>query len=355
MLVEFARHTDRDRFELSFVTLGGRGDLAGEVEALGCPVQALNLSPGRRLQAIPRLVHLFRRERINVVHTHSEGPLLYATPAARLARVGRVVHTRHHGPDLGSSRKALAAMALVSRAVDCLVCVADAGARCAVAEGARAARLLTVHNGIDLSRFAYRGPAPDGPAVIVARLIPEKDHLTLLRAVALAVRQEPEFRLEIAGDGPCLADVRAVADQLDLRGRVRFLGRVEDVPSLLGRARLLVLSSWLEGTSLTLLEAMARGLPVVATRVGGNPEVVADGLTGLLVPARDPAALAEALVAVWRNPALGRMMGLAGRERVERGFDIRRTVARYESIYLNANDAAQPARDDATVGEALRS
>ena len=130
------------------------------MERLGCPVHALNLASGLRPRAVLRLAGWYRRERINVLHTHSEGPLLYGVPAARLSGVRRVVHTRHHGPDLGSSRKALAAMALVSRAVDRVVCVADAGARHARAEGIPLAKLSTIHNGIDLSRFAYLGPAP---------------------------------------------------------------------------------------------------------------------------------------------------------------------------------------------------
>lgn len=336
LLVEFARHADRGRFDLRFVTLGARGDLAGEVEALGWPVVALGLPPGLRPRAVVRLAGLFRRGRVDVVHTHSEGPMLYATPAARLAGVRRVIHTRHHGPDLGSSRRALAAMALVSRAVDRVVCVAGDGARCGAAEGVPAAKLVTVHNGIDLERFAYSGPRPGGPAVVVARLIPEKDHPTLLRAAALAAAAEPGFRLEVAGDGPCLADVRALAGALGLGAVVKFLGRVDDVPGLLGRAGLLVLPSWLEGVSLTLLEAMARGLPVVATRVGGNPEVVDDGATGLLVPPRDPPALAAALLAVWRDHDLARRLGRAGRDRAARSFDIRRTVAAYEALYRPA-------------------
>jgi glycosyltransferase involved in cell wall biosynthesis len=338
LIVEFVRHADPSRFDPRVVTLGVRGDLADEVEQLGCPVHALNLPAGLRPRAIWTLAAHFRRQRIHILHTHSEGPLLYATPAARLAGVQRVVHTRHHGPDLGNSRAALAAMALVSRAVDRVVCVADAGARCARAEGIPASKLTTIHNGIDLSRFDYLGPASGGPVVIVARLVPEKDHPTLLRAVAFARAQEPSFRLDIAGDGPCLSAVQELAARLELGAHVRFLGRVDDVPALLSRSSALVLSSWLEGISLTLLEAMARGLPVVATDVGGNPEVVDDGRTGFLVPARDPSALAEALLNLWRDPALGRQFGRAGREEAERSFDIRQAVARYEAIYENRAD-----------------
>lgn len=336
LLVEFARHADRARFDTRIVTLGPRGSLADEVESLGCPVHPLDFPSGLRPRAFPRLAALFRRERINVVHTHGEGPLLYATPAARLAGVGRVIHTRHHGPNIGHSRRVLAAVSFVSRWIDRVACVADDGARCAEAEGIAASKLLTVWNGIDLDRFAECGPTTNGPAVIVARIAPEKDIPTLLRAASIAARGEPRFLLEIAGDGPCLADVQALAQDLNLGNHVRFLGRVNDVAGLLGRAGQLVLSSSMEGISLTLLEAMARGLPVVATRVGGNPEVVADGETGLLVPPQSPAELAAAMLALWRDPDQARRMGRAGRERAERYFDVRRTVARYEALYLNA-------------------
>src|SRR5262249_42341660 len=160
---------------------------------------------------------------------------------------------------------------------------------------------------IDLDRFAYRGPAADGPAVLVARLAPEKDVGTLLDAVALIVRDCPDFRLEIAGDGPCRAELERKAGPLG--HHVRFLGVVRDVAGLLAGARLFVLSSVTEGISLTLREAMARGLPIVATRVGGNPEVVAHEEPGLLVPPRAPAALAEAIRRCWTRPEMCSTLG----------------------------------------------
>ena len=282
------------------------------------------------------MARFFRRERVDVVHTHSEGPLLYGVPAARLAGVRRLIHTRHHGPDLGNnSRRAMRAVALVSRWVDRVVCVADDGARTCLAEGVPADRIVTVWNGIDLARFAYSGPRANGSAVIVARLSPEKDHATLLRAWALVATADPDFPLEIAGDGPLMADLKTLAGSLGLGDRVRFLGRVDDVPGLLERSGMLLLSSRLEGISLTLLEAMARGLPVIATRVGGNPEVVSDGETGFLVPPGSPSELAAAVLRLRRDPELSRRMGHSGRDRTERFFDVRRTVRDYEDLYIN--------------------
>jgi glycosyltransferase involved in cell wall biosynthesis len=161
----------------------------------------------------------------------------------------------------------------------------------------------------------------------------EKDIATLLRAMALVVRQQPEFRLVIAGSGPMGADLARLANELNLGDSVRLLGEVRDVPGLLAKARFFVLSSLTEGISLTLLEAMSCGLPVVATRVGGNPEVVVDGETGILVPPSDADAMAHAMLALHKDQDRGRAMGLAGRQRVARHFEIGRMVAAYEALY----------------------
>jgi glycosyltransferase involved in cell wall biosynthesis len=223
---------------------------------------------------------------------------------------------------------------MASYLVDCMVCVSKDSAGLSGDEGVPRRRLRTILNGVDIRRFAYLGPRPGGPAVVVARLSPEKDVETLLGAAALAVQEQPSFSLEIAGGGPELPRLERLSGQIGLQGHVRFLGEVRDVPSVLARASLFVLPSLTEGISLTLLEAMARGLPVVATRVGGNPEVVVDQETGFLVPTKSPQELAQAMLRLRNDPELARRMGLAGRRRVEQVFDVRRMVADYEKLYL---------------------
>jgi glycosyltransferase involved in cell wall biosynthesis len=358
LLVEFARHADRRHFALQFVSLEQRGALARDLEAEGWPVTALDVPPGFWPGLVLRLARLFRRLRADAVHTHNERPLIYAAPAARLARVRRVVHTRH-GRGLGVSRRQALLANLAARWADHYVCVSDDCARLTVAQGLPERRVETLRNGIDTRHFAFTGPKPDGPAVVVARLSPEKDVATLLDAAAQVVREQPDFRLAVAGDGPCMAELRQRASELGLGDRVQFLGMVRDVAGLLAGARLYVLSSVSEGVSLTLLEAMARGLPVVATRVGGTPEVVADGETGLLVPPREPAALATALARVGRDADLARRLGAAGRRRAERHFDVRRVVADYERMYVGGEreripEASHVAVDDGPGGGAGR-
>lgn len=332
LLVEFARHADRMRFALHVVSLGGRGVLAKDVEAQGWPVTALDEPAGLRPGLIVRLARFLRDVGADVVHTHDDRQLIHGTFAARLARVPRVIHTRHgRSPNLTPRQMRL--VALAARRTNRFVCVSHEAARLSAGQGVPRQKLRTIWNGIDIEHFTYEGPKPRGPAVLVARLSPEKDVGTLLRAAALVVRAEPAFRLEIAGDGSCLPELQQCVREFGLEKCVTFLGQVHNVHEVLARAGLFVLSSLSEGVSLTLLEAMARGLPVVATDVGGNPEVVSAGETGLLVPAANPGALAAAILRIWRDPESAQGMGVASRRRVELFFEVRRMVAEYEVLY----------------------
>jgi glycosyltransferase involved in cell wall biosynthesis len=333
LLVEFARHADRRRFDLHFISLSTRGVLAADLEACGWPVAALEAPAGLRPGIIYQLARLFRQLRIDIVHTHDDRPNIYGVPAVYLSGVRRVIHTRH-SQGIGLSKRQAFLVRLAALGNDHFVCISHDSARLAIRQGISARRVRVLHNGIDLDRFACYGPDPAGPAVLVARLAPEKDVGTLLHAAALIVRERHDFRLHIAGDGVCRPELEALAAQLGLTGYVTFLGAVRDIPTLLARARLFVLSSLTEGISLTLLEAMARGLPVVATDVGGNPEVIAEGETGLLVSPRDPGALANAMLGLWTQVDTCARMGLAGRQRVEKQFDVRRMVADYETLYV---------------------
>lgn len=334
LLVEFARHADRDRFELRFLALGQRGMLADEIAALGWPVAAMQIGAGLHVRLPWQIARLLREWRADIVHTHNDRPLIYAAPAARLARVAQVIHTKH-GRGMQNTRRQKLLCACSARLADHFVCVADDCARLAVQQGVPASRVLTIGNGIDLGRFPFAGACPTGPAVTVARMCPDKDLGTLLDAAAIVVRTAPQFRLWIAGSGPCLPELVRRIDRLGLADHVRLLGPVRDVPALLRQARMFVLSSVSEGVPLAVLEAMASGLPVAATRVGGVPDIVADGVTGLLIAPRDPAALASAMLRLQGDEALASALGARGRWRVEELFDVRRMVAAYEQLYVD--------------------
>ncbi|HMP08340.1 MAG TPA: glycosyltransferase, partial [Lacipirellulaceae bacterium] len=175
--------------------------------------------------------------------------------------------------------------------------------------GVPVAKLLTIHNGVDVERFMPEGEVHDGwqdagPLVAVARLSPEKGIGTLLEAAAVARETTPDLRVEIAGDGPCRDALLRQRDELGLDDCVEFLGQIEDVPSLLHRARMFVLPSDSEGIALTLLEAMAAGLPVIATRVGGTAEAVRHEETGFRVPPQDLPAAVAAIGRLLDDPVL---------------------------------------------------
>ncbi len=333
LLVELARYADRSRFALTFVSLGDRGELAGDLEACDARVIAMGEPSGLKPRLLYRLTRSFRRLRPAVVHTHDHRALFYAGPAAWAARVPLVINTRH-GRNCHFTPRQVAVGRQLARLVDRYVCVSDDVKAQCVAEGVAPARLLTIKNGINVEQFAFSGTRPGGPIVAVARLSPEKDIANLIHAAARVAEQARDLRVEIAGGGPCLEELQQLAASLGVADRIRFLGEVRDVRAVLARARMFVLTSRSEGIPLTALEAMACGLPVVATRVGGLPEVVVDGVTGLLVPPADPAALAEAVLEVWNDPYRGDRMGRAGGQRVEEHFDVRRTVAQYEALYL---------------------
>jgi glycosyltransferase involved in cell wall biosynthesis len=332
LLVEIARHTDRAALDLHFVSLTTRGVLADDIEACGWPVTALNAPPGVRPRLMLRLARLFRQLKADVVHTHDDRPNIHGAPAARLAGIRRVIHTRHHqGVHLSRRQQWLVRLASVCN--HRFVCISHDSAVYAAQQGIARRRLHVIHNGIDVDRFAYRGPEEKGYAIVVARLAPQKGIHYLLDAVPRIVSQCPDFTLHIAGEGPCRAELEQQTDRLGIRERVQFLGEVHDVPERLAKARLFLLPSLTEGISLTLLEAMARGLPVLTTLVGGNPEVVEDGQTGLLVPPGSVEALAQTIPTIWTSPQMCRRMGEQGRKRVREHFALKQMLANYETIY----------------------
>lgn len=203
-------------------------------------------------------------------------------------------------------------------------------------------KVLTICNGVDTHRFCpggrqvARAALGIGPEAIVigtvARLDPVKDQAGLLRAFS-RVADDPRALLLLAGDGPCRPELETTVSELGLDGRVRLLGERDDVPSVLAAMDVFVLCSIGEGISNTILEAMATGLPVVATRVGGNPELVVDGETGFLVEPRSPAALAAPLRRYLEDPGLLAHHGRSARDLAEAEFSLERMVGAYEQLY----------------------
>ena len=352
LLIEMLRHTDRSRVASRVLCIGAEGTLACEAVALGVPVDALNLGTGRHPRLPFSLAAYFRQHEIDVIHTHGPYAHLYSALATRLAGRTPLVHTKH-GFLWPPTRRRLWQNRLANSLSSRVIAVsADLRKRAQSAESIRADKIQLVYNGIDTARF--RSPAPvadDRPPtiVMVARLSSEKDFDSLFRAMLLLKQRKLDCRLKIVGDGFMRAEVHKLRDQIGVADVVELLGNRDDVDTQLAEARVFVLSTNTEGLSISLLEAMAASLPVVATAVGGNPEVVVDGQTGFLVPQKSPDVLAEKLAWLIEHPSEAAAMGRAGRERVEQHFDVRQTVREYEQMYLELAPQARsnggPLRD----------
>lgn len=335
LLVEFAKFTDRERFDLHFISLEGCGEVERELNQLGWPVTRLEIPQGFRPPLPFQLANLFRKLRVDVLHTHGPKPLIYCAPAKSLARIRRLIHTKHGRVDGSEKATSKFLVRTAARWADRIVCVSKDCAELAVSRGYPADRVCYLWNGIDLSRFHVGEPGRTGPIVSVGRMSPEKDFENLVRAAKIAAPQCPGFELQIAGDGACHDSVKAWVESNGLQREVKLLGRRNDVPELLSTASVFALGSQTEGISLAILEAMANGLPIAATSVGGNPEIIEEGVTGLMAPASDPEALAAAMSKLWNDHELRKSMSIAGRRRVEEHFSAPNMVAQYEAWYAN--------------------
>jgi glycosyltransferase involved in cell wall biosynthesis len=281
-----------------------------------------------------------------VVHCHHYSPFVYASIARLWSPHLQIVFTEHGRlSDAGPSPKRRTANRVLAHAPQRVVTVSSELKDHLVAEGFPTGKVSVIYNGIDvgvLPDAAARTRArahlgiDDSTVVVgtVARLDPVKDLQTLARAIATPASQRPMVLLVI-GDGPERPRIEAAARDAGLGSSIRFLGHRDDARELLAGCDLYANSSISEGISLTILEAMAAGLPVVATRVGGTPEIV-DASCGRLVPSRDPATLAATLAELAGDRALRSALGRAARARVEQRFTLDRMIAEYRDAYYAA-------------------
>lgn len=330
----------REEFALTVGAPGG-GPYEAEFRTLGADFEAVRadrLSPA----VLARVIAIARRRRVRIIHSHGKGAGLYGRIAARLVGAAAIhtFHGIHHEAYPSLYLRLERALARQSFAV---VHVSESQARAAVELGlAPAGRSRVIVNGIDPGRVraapplprAAVGLAPDAPVLgTVARFDPIKALDVLLRAFA---RLDAATRLLIVGDGPEAPRLRALARELGVDGRVVLTGARPDAPRCLPLMDVYVSASRREGLPLAVLEAMACGRPVVATRVPGHVDVVEDGRTGVLVPADDPAALAAAVAALLADAPRRAALGAAGRLRVDDRFTRARMVDEVADLYRAA-------------------
>jgi len=343
--------------ECRVICLFKLGLLARELLASGVRVDACGKHPGLDLRALRRARALIRQSPDAVIHTHNAMAHYYAVLASLGLPVKCRINTRHGmgGRTRSGRQEWLYRQSL--RGTDYAVAVCEAARQRFAADGMRPRRaLLSVPNGIRLERFRPADDVarqslvaelglPTGSRIIgtVGRLQPVKDHALLLRAFAKVRVQVPEAALVIVGDGPLRAALEAQAEQAGLSDAVRFMGDRHDVPRLLTGMEVFALTSTSEGYSVALLEACASSLPIVATDVGGNREIVRHGINGRLVPSGDTAAIATALIALLRGGEQAAAMGRAGYAWAQAEASFRTMAERYHGLYDVSSDLSSAA------------
>lgn len=338
-LLHLLARLNRARFCPAVACLyNGDGAVAQEIRGLGIPVFDAHVRHKADVPALLRLYRWIRRIRPAILYTSLFHANLSGRVLGRLASVPVIVCSERTMAMESEWRYRLNRWTI--GLVDCVTTVsANVRNFCLSHIGLPADKLVVIYNGVELPSAplastievrAELGLPPGGPVIgAVSRLDPVKGVSVLIEAFA----RVDEAYLAVIGDGPERAPLASLAGSLGVASRIRWTGHRRDVSRCLPAFDLFVQPSLYEGLPNAVLEAMAAGLPVVATAVGGTPEVVADGVTGILVPPRDPDALAEAIVCLLRDPDLRCKMGQMGRERVAQWFTVERMVEQTERIY----------------------
>ncbi len=353
-VVQLVAQLDRRRFLPTLISADGLLAPAArqipDLPVVVLPSLRRAIHPAADCAAFRQLVAFIRRGRFDIVHTHSSKAGILGRWAAHLAKTPVILHTIHgfafHSFQPPGVRWAYQGLErLTARITDGLIAVSardrEAGLRAGIG---RPAQYRLIRYGIERAPFGVPGArpavrralglAPDQPVIgTVACLKPQKAPLDFVRACALIRRQIPGAQFLLVGDGALRPRVERLRRHLGLDDSLHLLGWREDVPRLLGAMDVFVLASRWEGLPIACLEAMASGLPIVATQAGGIPEVVAHGRNGLLVPVAQPVRLAESVARLWKDTNLARRMGEQNRQTLDDTFTVERMVAQTEQFY----------------------
>lgn len=342
-LVNLVNRLPAERYRHAIVCLSGYNEeFRQRIRRPDVEVISLGKRPGKDIAAYGRMWSLLRKLRPAIVHTRNLGTVDMQW-VALAAGIRHRVHGEHGweaSDPKGLNPKGLRIRRACRPVIQRYVPMSQDIARwLKTSIGVDPSRIRQLYSGVDCNRFC---PAPGDPRSAirdplsigtVGRLDPVKNQSSLLTALCGLGQRDPRIQLTVVGDGPLRASLEAQADSLGISNHVTFTGARSDTPELMRSFDVFVLPSLNEGISNTILEAMATGLPVVAGRVGGNPELVADGVTGRLYDPVDPQGLERALLPYLTDPALRQAHGKAGRNRVVQNFSLDAMVERYVGLY----------------------
>jgi glycosyltransferase involved in cell wall biosynthesis len=356
-----ARTLDRTRFDVEFACLRRWGGFVDELEQRNIPLTEYPVPTFRSVTALAQQARLARhivRRGVQIVHAYNFYGNVFATPPARLVAPVTIASIRDRAPYLTAMQKRVQRYAC--QFADCILVNADAVKDWLIGEGYDASKISVIRNGVDLSRFDNAPPRaelrrelglPDGTPLVgvISRLTRLKGLEHFLEAAAMVRARVPNARFLIAGetspmDREYLGELQQYAERCGVADSVIFTGLRRDVPAVLSSLDVSVMPSLNEALSNVVLESMAAGAPTVATRVGGTPEAIADGVTGVLVPPADSRALADAIVHLLHDTRLATHLGAAARARIVDHFSVRRMVRSTEDLYVELLERKQRKR-----------
>jgi len=347
-----ARGLDCSRFDLELGCLHKAGGLLQEFEERWAPAEFRinSFFNHKALLEQFRLRQYIKQSEIQIVHTYGFYANVFAIPPAKMAGASIIVASIRDTCDFLSPMQRWV-QKQICRLANCVLANSEAVRQRLLSDGYDRKKIVVIRNGITLSRFTRGvcrtslrqefGLPPDAPLVaVLARLDQVKGVEYFIQAAGSIAASLPHARFLIIGDGACRGKLEEYAATLNLRDRLIFTGFRTDVPEMLSDVAVSVLPSLSEGLSNSLLESMAAAVPVIATNVGGNPEVIEEGVTGLLVPPRDPGALAHAVCLLLENRELAARFGQAGKQRVTNLFSVDKMVRETQNLYVSLLESA---------------
>lgn len=343
LVLELCLRIKKDCIQQSVCCLTGDGDLSAKFKEAGIKVIYLQKKEGFSFFLPLRVAQLCRREEIDIVHTHDGAANLYGSLGARLVGVKKVFNTEHGGIYFDTKRKKIFNRFLVMLN-DSMVCVSQRVKSDLIGMGIPESKLKVISNGIDLERFKVNIDknakrislglgVKDFVICSVGRLSKEKNHVLLIKAIRSIISRIPETKVLIIGAGPLRSILENCVKEAKLQDVVRLLGKREDVAEILSISDCFAHTSNYESFGLVILEAMASGIPVIATDAGGIKEIVKNNETGILIPKDNFNALIDAIFSIKYNPSYTQNMVLQAKECVRNNFSIERMIFKYTDLY----------------------
>ncbi len=343
MVVSLLNRLDRKRYQPFICCYDILGTLAKSLDG------EIKIHFLKRKQGIDcfypfKLATLLKREKIQILHLHNSTAFFYGVIAGRIARIPIIVYTEH-ARDVFPNMKVRIGDKILSFLTDRIIVVADYLKKNLIRyEWFDPSKIMTIYNGIDGSKFKAKfdkseikkglGLSENSRIIgIVARLDPIKNHKSLIMTMQSVIKKFPEAILLIIGDGPIRDELEVFVEKCDLKKNVIFLWMRHDIPQLLSVMDIFVLCSMSEGLPITLLEAMAAGKPIVATHVGGIPEVIEHNINGLLIPSDNIEALLDAIIELLRDTEKAKELGAAAERKFESNFSLSLMVEKYQEVY----------------------